>query len=328
MSHGEDGSTKAVITAVVANGLVTIAKFVGFALSGSSALLAEAIHSLADTANQGLLYLGIKRSRRVADVKYHFGYGQERYFWNLVSAVTIFFLGCIYTIMHALEQLKHGHEPEMSWIAFGIIGFAFIMEGYSLWVALKEFTRQQKEENMGFIQYIKETRDPTTLAVLIEDSVAVLGLFFALTGMGLAAYTGSALFDIGAAIGIGVLMGLLAFFLAATNKKYLLNVSDGEINSIALDAWSKDKRVQDVRHIHSIVLSPEESVVMAELELREEALFRDMTEEEIQQAIRFMRRLDDVRSSLEKAVQRKAEEARHIYIEFGLPEATEKKSKP
>ena len=328
MSHGEDGSTKAVITAVVANGLVTMAKFVGFALSGSSALLAEAIHSLADTANQGLLYLGIKRSQRVADVKYHFGYGQERYFWNLVSAVTIFFLGCIYTIMHALEQLKHGHEPEMSWIAFCIIGFAFIMEGYSLWVALKEFTRQQKEENMGFIQYIKETRDPTTLAVLIEDSVAVLGLFFALTGMGLAAYTGSALFDIGAAIGIGVLMGLLAFFLAATNKKYLLNVSDGEINSVALDAWSKDKRVQDVRHIHSIVLSPEESVVMAELELREEALFRDMTEEEIQQAIRFMQRLDDVRGSLERAVQRKAAEAKHIYIEFGLPEKTEKKSKP
>ncbi len=327
MSHGEDGSTKAVVTAVIANSLVTVAKFVGFALSGSSALLAEAIHSLADTANQGLLYLGIKRSQRVADVKYHFGYGQERYFWNLVSAVTIFFLGCIYTIMHSLEQLKHGHEPEMSWIAFGIIGFAFLVEGYSFLVAFKEFTRQRKEENMGFIQYVKETRDPTTLAVLIEDAVAVLGLFFAVTGMSLAVYTGSALFDIGAAVGIGILMGLLAFFLAATNKKYLLNVSDGEINSVALDAWSKDKRVQDVRHIHSIVLSPEESVVMAELELREETLFRDMTEEEIQQAIRFMQRLDDVRGSLERAVQRKAEEAKHIYVEFGLPEKTEKKLK-
>jgi zinc transporter 9 len=114
-------------------------------------------------------------------------------------------------------------------------------------------------------------------------------------------------------------MGFLAFFLASTNKKYLLNVSDGEINSVALDAWSKDKRVQDVRHIHSIVLSPEESILMAELELREEALFRDMSEEEIQQAIRFMQRLDDVRASLEEAVSKESEEAKHIYIEFGLP---------
>jgi len=321
MSHSEDGSTKAVLTAVVANGLVTVAKFIGFSFSGSSALLAEAIHSLADTANQGLLFLGLKRSQRVADGKYHFGYGQERYFWNLVSAVTIFFLGCVYTVMHSLDQLKHGHEPEMSMIAFGIIGFAFIVEGYSLWVALKEFTRQRTEANMGFAQYFKETRDPTTLAVLIEDSVAVLGLFFALIGMSLSAYTGSAIFDIIAALAIAALMGLLAYFLAITNKKYLINVSDEGINSAALDAWTKDERVQDVRHVHSIVISPEESIVMAELELREEALFVDMTTEEVQRAILFMKRLDTVRASLEEQVRENSKAAKHIYIEFtGLPD--------
>jgi len=321
MSHGEDGSTKTVVTAVIANALVTVAKFVGFSFSGSSALLAEAVHSLADTANQSLLYLGLKRSQRVADSRYHFGYGQERYFWNLVSAVTIFFLGCIYTIMHSLEQLENDHQPEMSWLAFGIIGFAFIVEGYSFLVAFKEFTRQRKEENMDFFTYVKETRDPTTLAVLIEDTVAVVGLLFALVGMSLSVYTGSAMFDIGAAIGIGILMGFLAFFLAATNKKYLLNVSDDEINQVALDAWTKDQRVKNVRHVHSIVLSPAESVVMAELELREEALFKEMSLEEIKQAIRFMKRLDDVRASLEESVSKQSEEAKHIYIEFtGLPE--------
>ncbi len=320
MSHGEDGSVKAVVTAIAANGTVTVAKFVGFAFSGSSALLAEAVHSLADTANQCLLYLGLKRSKRVADGKYHFGYGQERYFWNLVSAVTIFFLGCVYTVMHALEQLRHGETPEMSWLAFGIIGFAFVVEGYSFWVAFVEFTRQRHEEEMGFMEYVKETRDPTTLAVLIEDTVAVVGLLFALVGMSLSAYTGSPLFDIGAAVGIGLLMGLLAFFLAATNKKYLLNVSDEEINQVALKAWTKDERVQNVRHIHSIILSPEESVLMAELELREEALFADMTQEEIQRAIHFMHHLDRVRASLEEEVRQTSEEAKHIYIEFGLPE--------
>ena len=154
-----------------------------------------------------------------------------------------------------------------------------LFRSYSLWVAYVEFTRQRKAANMGFMQYVKETRDPTTLAILIEDTVAVVGLTFALVGMSLAAYTGSAIFDVAAAMGIAILMGLLAIFLAATNKKYLLNVSDEEINQVALKAWSADERVQNVRHIHSIVLSPEESILMAELELREEELFADMTEE-------------------------------------------------
>lgn len=321
MSHSGDGATKAVVTAIVGNSLVTIAKFTGFMLSGSSALLAEAVHSLADTTNQCLLYLGLKRSRRKADVKYHFGYGQERYFWNLVSAVTIFFLGCVYTVMHSLEQLEKGHSPDISWLVFGIIGFAFVVEGYAFWVAFKEFARQRIAAKAGFFQYVKETRDPTTLAVLIEDSAAMLGLLFALAGMSLSAYTGLPIFDTIAALAIAALMGFLAIFLATMNKKYLLNVSDENINQVALKAWSADERVQNVRHIHSIVLSPEESILMAELELREEELFADMTEEEVQQAIRFMHRLDNVRASLEEAVSKESEEAKHIYIEFtGLPE--------
>ena len=171
------------------------------------------------------------------------------------------------------------------------------------------------------MQYMRETRDPTTLAVLIEDSVAVVGLLFALVGMSLSVYTGSALFDVGAAVAIGLLMGFLAFFLAATNKKYLLNVSNEGINDAALKAWTADERVQEVRHIHSIVLSPEETVVMAELELREEALFANMTPEEVQGAIQFMRHLDTVRASLESEVVLHASEAKHIYIEFtGLDE--------
>lgn len=321
MSHNADGATKAVLTAIVGNASVTIAKFVGFMFSGSSALLAEAVHSLADTTNQCLLYLGLRRSRRKADGKHHFGYGQERYFWNLVSAVTIFFLGCVYTTMHALGQLKAGHSPEISMLVFGIIGFAFIVEGYAFWVAFKEFTRQRLVVNATFFQYVKETRDPTTLAVLVEDSVAMLGLLFALIGMSLSAYTGSPIFDTIAALAIASLMGFLAFFLAAMNKKYLLNLSDEEVNQVALQAWSDDERVQEVRHVHSIILSPEESIVMAELELREEALFADMTQEEVQQAIQFMSRLDHVRGSLEEKIRQNTTGAKHIYIEFtGLPE--------
>jgi len=315
-----DGSSKAVVTAIFGNSIVTVAKFIGFAFSGSSALLAEAVHSLADTANQCLLYLGLKRSQRKADTRHHFGYGQERYFWNLISAVTIFFLGCAYTIMHAVEQIRHGHNPEISWIPFAVIGIAFVVEGYSFFVALKEFLRQSKHAGKTFREYLVETRDPTTLAVLIEDSVAMLGLVFALVGIGLSFWTGSAIFDGIAAICIGLLMGALAYFLAATNRKYLLNHSDDEVNDVASQLWRADEQVQTVQRVNSIVLSPEETLLMAEVELREEAIFADMSEAEIAQAIRFMHKLNAIRRSLEEDVARVAPEAKHIFIEFASPQ--------
>jgi len=311
-----DGSMKAVVTAIIANGSITIAKFSGYAFSGSSAMLAEAVHSLADTANQALLLVGLRRSARKADQHHHFGYGQERYFWNLVSAVTIFFLGCVYTIMHAIEQLRHGAEPMLSLLSFAIIGFAFLAEGYSFLVAMGEFRKQAKEEGMGPLQYFRETRDPTTLAVLIEDSVALFGLTFALVGMALSALTGSAIFDAIAAILIGLLMGSLAFYLARVNRKYLLNTADSYLNAAAQKAWDNHPQVQQVHRLSSIVLSPEESVLMAEVELREEALFADMSEVEVQQAIRFMQRLLEIRRSLEAAVQEHAPDAGNVYIEF------------
>jgi len=313
MSHG---SEKAVLTAIAANATVTIAKFTGFAFSGSSALLAEAVHSLADTANQGLLYVGLRRSEKQADQRHHFGYGQERYFWNLISAVTIFFIGCIYTIMHAVDQLRHGEAPEISWLAFAIIGLAFVIEGYSFVVALAEFNRQRREAGRGFLEYFTDTRDPTTLAVLIEDSVAVFGLLLALAGMGLAAWTGSLLFDAVAAMLIGLLMGALALFLARVNRKYLLNTSDQRLDKVAREIWQADERIQNVHRVNSIVLSPDESVLMAEVELREEAMFANMSKAEIRQAIRFMRRLHDIRRALEGKVQQSIPHAKDIFIEL------------
>lgn len=316
MAHG---SMKTVMTAIAGNSAVTVAKFTGFVISGSSALLAEAVHSLADTANQCLLYLGLRRSQRVADTEHQFGYGQERYFWNLISAVTIFFLGCVYTIMHAAEQLRDDHAPEMSWIPFAIIGFSLLVEGYSWLVALMEFRRQAAEANKSLRQYVVETRDPTTLAVLIEDSAAVLGLLLAFVGILLTATTGSAVFDGVAAIFIGLLMGVLAWFLAATNRKFLLNHTDEEVNEVALRLWQADEQVQKVQRVNSIVLSPTDTLLMAEVELREEAMFADMSQEEIAHAIRFMHKLDAIRRELENDVSRIAPEAKHIFIEFTAP---------
>ncbi len=319
MAHG---SLKAVMTAVVGNATVTTAKFIGFAVSGSSALLAEAVHSLADTLNQSLLWLGIVRSSRRADPEHQLGYGQERYFWNLVSAITIFFIGCAYTVAHAIDQMRHGEGPEISFVAFAIIGIAFVVEGYSFSVALIEFRRQSKAAGRSLRQYFSETRDPSTLAVLVEDSAAMLGLTLALIGMLLSAWTGLAMFDGIAAILIGLLMGALAMFLAASNRKYLLNHADEVLNTKALRCWNTMPTVQNVHHVRSVVLSPEKSLLVAEVELREEAIFADMSEAEIRHAIRFMNRLDGIRRELEQAA-RPTEPACNnddlIYIEFVLP---------
>ncbi len=313
MAHG---STKAVITAVIGNAIVTIAKFIGFALSGSSALLAEAVHSLADTANQSLLYLGLRRSQKQADAMHHFGYGQERYFWNLVSAITIFFIGCVYTVMHALDSLQGEHQPELSPVAFSIIAIAFLVEGYSFVVALQEFNRQRHAQGVSFLAFFSASSDPTTIAVLIEDSVAMLGLALALLGMGMSAYTGSGVFDGLAALGIGLLMGLLALFLAQANRKYLINAADTRLDRIATEIWQADERIQRLQRVNSIVISPEESVLMAEMELREEELFAHMTDEEIAQAIKFMKHQEDIRRALEDEIRAVAPQARHIFIEF------------
>ena len=210
-------------------------------------------------------------------------------------------------------------QPEISWIPFVIIGIAFVVEGTIFFVALKEFLRKCKEEGKSFRQYFLETSDPTTLAVLIEDSVAMLGLVFALVGIGLSMWTGSAIFDGIAAIAIGLLMGCLAFFLASMNRKYLLNYSDEDVTDMAMQMWQEDVRVQSVQRGNSIVLSPRETLLMAEVEVREEAIFADMSGLEIEQAIRFMRRFNAIRRSLEEDVARVAPEAKHIFIEFATP---------
>ncbi|MDQ6969415.1 MAG: cation transporter, partial [Mariprofundus sp.] len=240
----------------------------------------------------------------------------------------IFFLGCVYTVMHSLEQLRQDHVPEFSWIPFVIIAFAFIAEGYSFIVAMTEFKRQCREAGKGFRAYLIETRDPTTLAVLIEDSVAILGLAVAALGMGLAAWTGSAIFDGIAAICIGLMMGGLAFYLAAMNRKYLINHSNNEVDAIARKVWQADDQVQHVARINSIVLSPLETLLLAEVELREETIFSDMTQAEIAQAIRFMRKLDTIRRSLEDDVTRLAPDTKDIFIEFMTPPELDPDSVP
>jgi len=315
MSH----PSKAVAVAFFSNGIVAIAKFVGFMFSGSSAMLAETVHSVADTANQGLLLLGIKRSRRVADENHQFGYGQETYLFNLISAVVIFFLGCIYTLIHSIDQiLNHqDHAPEISIIAFSILVIAFVLEGYSLSVAYKDFSAGAKAEKVSLFEFTKLTKDPATLAVLIEDTVALLGLVLATAGMGLSALFGLAIFDSIAAILIGILMGVMAMFLAAINRNFLINKSDHEVTGEIVSKWLADPRVESVHRANSIIISQSESIFMAEVELREEALREGMSDEEVERAIKFMNNINEIRKDLEGiASDHSSVFGKHIFLEF------------
>ncbi len=318
-----EGAMRPVAAAVLGNLTVTVAKFIGFALTGSSAIFAEALHSLADTLNQTLLWIGLHRSTRKPDDEHQFGYGQERYFWNLVSAVAIFFLGGGYTVLHAIERLQEGYAPVGLGISLFVLALALVVEGFTLFVALREFNRQRRKEGKSFREWLVETRDPTTLAVLVEDSVAVLGVGIAILGIALGDATDSIWFDTIAAVLIGVLMGALAIFLATLNRSYLINRADPELNEAARREWGKDVHVQSIPRVSSIVFSPDSSVLMAEVELREETMFQHMSPQEVAQVRRFVRQLNEIRKTLEDRIQKKVPRAKEIFVEFTLPEETE-----
>lgn len=210
-----EGSKLAVGAAIVGNTVVMLAKFVAFVFTGSSAMLSEAIHTCADVLNQILLMVGIVRSSRDADDRFHYGYGRERYIWALMSAVGIFFLGCGVTIYHGIQGFIHPHKPSQLGWAIGVLLFALIVEGAVLVLAWKGLWA--KKNNKPFLTYLKEEADPAEVAVLLEDAAACAGVLIALSGIGLAIFTGEPRWDAAGSIVIGVLLGLVAIWLIIRN---------------------------------------------------------------------------------------------------------------
>lgn len=218
-------STNSVIAGIVANILVTIAKFIGFGFSGSAALLSEAIHSCADTANQALLLVGLGRAKRPADEAHPFGYGRDRFFWGLVSALGIFFVGAGVTIYHGIDGLLDPHHVHHTWVTWLVLAIAFVLEVGATWIAFVGVKGQAKEVGMSFSKFLKSGHDPTILAVLLEDSAAVLGVIIAAACILLGEVTGQFFWDPLASILIGVLLAFVAVFLIAKNRAYLITRS-------------------------------------------------------------------------------------------------------
>ena len=220
----ESGKTT-VYAALAANCGIAVTKFVAAALSGSSAMLAEGIHSTVDTANQGFLLLGMARANKPADEEHPFGYGVEIYFWAFIVAVLIFALGSGLSIYEGVRALLHGgHEPDsVPWIPFGVLVAAFCFEGYSLSVAAREFGEVRR--GRGFLRDLQDLKDPSVFVVIAEDSAACIGVLIAAIGLAASWWTGNPFWDAVASIAIGCLLGLTAFFLAVEVKGLLIGES-------------------------------------------------------------------------------------------------------
>jgi zinc transporter 9 len=218
------GSKLAVYGAITGNSLVMVAKFIGWGLTGSGAMFSEAIHSFADVGNQVLLAVGLRKSRRPADPEHPFGYGPEAFVWSLMSAVGIFFLGCGVTLAHGIHTLWKGadHEIESSTVGIAILIFALVVESGTLALAVRAVWNEARQRGIGFVENIRTTDDPFGIAVLLEDSAAVLGVLLALAALVLTRITHNSHWDAYGTIAIGLLLGAVALFLIARNRALLL----------------------------------------------------------------------------------------------------------
>lgn len=208
-----------VASAVGGNLVVTILKFAAALTSGSSAMFSEAVHSLADTANQGLLLIGLGRSMKKADETFDYGYGNERFFWALISACGVLFVGAGFTAVHGLDALSSTHHITYSPIIFVVLAVSFVVEGYTFWVALKAITREHPESSWR--ERVAEA-DPSTIAVVLEDAVAVLGIVIATLAIMLSFLTGSGVWDAFGSLIISILLATVAVVLIVKNRVYLL----------------------------------------------------------------------------------------------------------
>ncbi len=259
------GGTKAILAAMFANGGIAVAKFVAWIFTGSASMLAESIHSVADTSNQGLLLLGSKRARRDADDRHQFGYGRERYFWSFVVAMVLFTLGGGFSVYEGIDKILHPHEVSSLQWAIGVLALGILLEGYSFRTAIVQ--ARPLLHGRTWWQFIRTSRSPELPVVLLEDAGALIGLVLALTGIGLAAVTGDPVWDGIGTLCIGILLVAIALVLTWEMKSLLIGEAATPQDSAAIVAAVTNApevtRVIDLRTQH---IGPEEVLVAGKVE--------------------------------------------------------------
>ncbi len=294
-----EGGTKAVIAALLANTGIAITKFVAFLLSGSSSMLAESVHSVADAGNQGLLLLGGRKSKRKADQDHPFGYGRERYVYAFVVAIILFSIGGVFSLYEGIDKLQHPHELTLPWVPIGVLIIAILLESFSLRTAVRESNRSRGKK--GWIQFIRHAKQPELPVVLLEDVAALLGLVFAFIGVGLTIITGNSMWDAIGTLAIGVLLVTVAIILGIETKSLLVGEgATAEDDKRIREVINAQKDVEALIHMKTLYLGPDELLVAAKV------------------AFAPSNKLTDVASSIdsvEAAIRAAVPIARVIYLE-------------
>jgi cation diffusion facilitator family transporter len=263
------GSHKVVFAALAGNLAIAVTKFVAAFLTGSSAMLTEAIHSSVDTGNQGLLLLGLARSGKPPSKTHPFGYGMELYFWSFVVALLIFALGGAVSVYQGVLKILRPEPIDRAWINFLVIGLAVLFEGGSFLVAWKEFSVLRK--GTPFLRAIRRSKDPSVFAVLLEDGAALAGLAIAALGVAGSAMFGIAWADGAASVAIGVLLVLVAIFLANETRSLLTGeAASPRVVETVRRALAADPRIESVTEVLSMHLGPSEILLGVTLDFQDQ----------------------------------------------------------
>ncbi|MEV8251691.1 cation diffusion facilitator family transporter [Microbacterium sp. NPDC076768] len=296
------GGNRAIVAAFLANVGVALAKFVAWALSGSASMLAEAIHSVADSGNQLLLLLGRRKAQHDPDRAHPFGYGRERYVYAFVVSIILFSVGGLFAIYEGVEKLANPHEIDETWwwLPLVVLVIAIGLESFSLRTAVRE-SNVIREKGQSWVSFIRRSKAPELPVVLLEDAGALTGLTFALLGVGLTLITGNPVFDAIGTVMIGVLLVLIAIVLGIETKSLLVGegATRADYDRI-VDAINAGDEIEKIIHMKTLYLGPDELMVAAKIALNADKPLREAA--------------DDI-NSIEARIREAVPVARVIYIE-------------
>ena len=283
----------AVLGALFANALIAVLKLIAAIMTGSSGMMAEAFHSIADTTNQIFLLLGLRFYKKPASAKHPFGFGKERFFWSFIAAIFIFGVGATYAIYEGINKLTHPHPPtNLKW-AYVILAISFVLEAGSIGVAIYQELKEAHHEGLTFSEYLRLSKDPTAKTVLFEDSAAMVGIIVAALGIVMTDYqvggAAGAYWDGVASIIIGLVLAVVAFVLARTSRALLLGEAANRktVNAIkaAIESHPNVDRVIELLTMH---LAPKEILINAHVKVRDDLLTSQVvgTIEEVEELIK------------------------------------------
>jgi cation diffusion facilitator family transporter len=297
MSTG--GSKRAILAALLANLGIAIAKFIGFAFTMSSSMLAEGVHSVADTGNQVLLLLGGKRASRAPTSAHQFGFGRERFFWAFVVSIVLFTLGSAFAVFEGIEKILHPHQLESPAWAIGILSVALVLESISFRTAVRE--ARPAKGSASWFRYIRRSKSPELPVVLLEDAGALIGLVIALTAVILDTVTGNAVWDGIGTLAIGVLLGVIAIVLCIEMKSLLIGEAASPTHEASIRAAIEQhpdvERLINMRTEH---IGPDDILVATKLQFT-----GDLT----------MTELAAIINAIEASIRAVVPEATRIFIE-------------